>query len=481
MYLEIARNVLICIRKLAISKMQKEQKMEPTRREKTPQHDLFRSRLDQIINLRHELVKLSGAIDWNHIEAQNAKFYSDEGRPGVNARLMVGLHILKEMYNLSDESVCERWVYDPYFQYFCGEEYFCHELKMERSSMTHWRKRVGERFCEVLVQESLMAAYKVGALKGKDLKRVVADTTVQPKAVTYPTDAKLCYKALLGLGKIAKEKGIKLRQNYVRVSKKYLIGYGRYKHANQMKRANKALRKLRTFLGRVIRDVERKIVGDKGLRVVLRDSLNKAKIILNQRRHEKEKLYSWHAPETECIGKGKAGKPYEFGCKVSITTNVNKAAAGHFVLHAEALHGRPYDGHTLNRVITEMESWTGISPERIYVDKGYRGHDYPLKNRVYQSGQKRGITATIKKELKRRSVVEPLIGHLKNEGRLGRNYLKGILGDKLNALLVAAGYNFKLILKWLRKIFNFIFILFYWIDDRKKLATIKHSDLIVAF
>lgn len=443
--------------------------MQPHRRENSPQQDLFRSRLDHIINMRHELVKLSEAIDWNYLEEQNAVFYKEEGRPGVNARRMIGLHILKEMYNLSDEQVCERWVYDPYFQYFCGEEYFCHKLLMERSSMTHWRNRVGEKFSEVLVQESLMAAHKTGALRGKDLKRVVVDTTVQPKAITFPTDAKLYYKALIALGKLAKKKGIELRQSYVRLSKKYLISFGRYLHAKQMKRAKKSLRKLKTFLGRVIRDIERKAL-DEALMDIFKEALQKAKMIFNQQRHDKEKLYSWHAPEVECIGKGKSDKPYEFGCKVSVTTNVNAAPAGHFVLHTEALHGRPYDGHTLNQVITGMEEWTGMHPQRIYVDKGYRGHNYPSKLRVYKSGQKRGITATIKRELKRRNVVEPLIGHLKNEGRLGRNYLKGILGDRLNALLVAAGYNFKLILRWLRKIFVFIFIqIFFLFRQRYKL------------
>ena len=378
----------------------------------------------------------------------------------MNARMMVGLHILKAMYNLSDEGVCERWVYDPYFQYFCGENYFCHTLTMERSSMSHWRKRVGKGFSETLLQESLMAAYKTGALKGKDLKCVVVDTTVQPKAITFPTDAKLYYKALINLGKLSKKEGIELRQSYVRLSKRHLIKTGRYFYAKQIKRAKKSLRKLKVFLGRVIRDVQRKLEDRKDLAPRFTDALKKATSILNRQRHDKEKLYSWHAPEVECIGKGKADKPYEFGCKVSITTNVNAAAGGHFVLHAAALHGRPYDGHTLRSVLNEMNHLTGIMPERSYVDKGYRGHDCPLKYTVFQSGQRKGLTPTIKKELKRRSVVEPLIGHLKNEGRLGRNYLKATLGDQINALLVAAGYNFRLVLKYLRKFFSLFFLPF---------------------
>jgi len=181
--------------------------MRPHSQEIRENYDLFRTQLTQILNMEHELVKLGDVIDWKHLEARNGEFYKAEGRPGVAARLMIGLHFLKYMFNLSDEGVCERWVYDPYFQYFCGETYFQHKFTMERSSMTHWRKRVGEKFCETLMQESLYSAYKLGALKKNDVKKVVVDTTVQPKAITFPTDAKLYYKALISLGKLAKQNG----------------------------------------------------------------------------------------------------------------------------------------------------------------------------------------------------------------------------------------------------------------------------------
>lgn len=212
----------------------------------------------------------------------------------------------------------------------------------------------------------------------------------------------------------------------------------------------------------MIRDIESKSVGNEQLSKLFLAPLKKAKHIRAQQRHDSNKLYSWHAPEVECISKGKAHKPYEFGCKVSVTTSVNPAPAGHFVLHTAALHGRPYDGHTLNQVIAETTQWIGKESQRIYVDKGYRGHNYPHKFRVFKSGQKRGIPAAIKRQLKRRSVVEPLIGHLKNEGSLGRNYLKGTVGDKINALMVAAGYNFRLILKWLRKILSTILFAYFY-------------------
>ena len=430
--------------------------MRPNSQDFPQTYDIFRSQLTQIINMEHELVCLSKAIDWKYLEERNATFYKEEGRPGVSSRLIIGLHILKYMFNLSDEAVCERWVYDPYFQFFCGEIYFQHKLDMERSSMTHWRKRVGEKFLENLVQESLHSAFRLGALEAKDIEKIAVDTTVQPKAVTFPTDAKLRYKAIVSLGKLAKKEEVELRQSYIRVAKQTLVKSGRYRHAKQMKRAKKSEKKLKTYLGRIIRDIERKIEGNNDLENKFFSSLSKAKRIFYQTKESKEKIYSWHAPEVECIAKGKADKPYEFGCKVSLITNLNPAPAGHFVLHTAALHGRPYDGHTLRPMVEAMESWTGIEPKRIYVDQGYKGHDHPKKLRVFKSGQRRGVTKAIKKELKRRSVIEPIIGHVKHEHRLGRNYLRGWLGDKANALFAAAGYNFRLILNWLKDLFLFI-------------------------
>ncbi len=442
--------------------------MRPKHLEKAQMDDLFRNRLDNIINMHHELVILSSSIDWHFLDMKVSVFYATAGRPGIPARLMVGLHILKQMYNLSDESVCERWICDPYFQYFCGEEYFQHQFPIERSSMTHFRKRVGEEFCIALMQESLNTAHKLGALETQQMERVIADTTVQPKAITFPTDAKLYYKGIIKLAHLAKKNKVSLRQSYRRVGKKLLAASCRYRHAKQMKRARNAENKLRIRLGRMIRDIQRKIADNEALKPIFFESLSKAERIYSQKKTDSNKLYSWHAPEVVCISKGKAHKPYEFGCKVSITTHVNPAPAGHFVLHAKALPGQPYDGHTLKQVMAEYETQMGIEPKRIYVDKGYRGHDYPKKYRVYKSGQKRGLSATIQKELKRRSAVEPLIGHLKNDGRMGRNYLQGILGDSMNALMVSAGYNFKLILRWLKLLFFFFLSAFFIENFTKK-------------
>lgn len=415
--------------------------------------DLFKTRLDQVINLRHELAVLADRIDWSHIELQLKPFYATTGRAAISSRLMVGLHLLKATYHLSDEAVCERWVENPYFQYFCGETYFQHRFPIERSSMTHWRHRIGEDFCATLIKESLRIARHSKALHTKHLKRVVVDTTVQPKAVTFPTDVRLHYKALTALVTLAKAHHLTLRQSYLRVAKKAMMMSGRYRHAKQIKRAKREEKFVRVRLGRVIRDIVRQLIDREALHSVFAEALRKAGIAFRQQRNSKTKLYSWHAPEVECIGKGKADKPYEFGCKVSVTTHVNKAPGGHFILHAAALHGRPYDGHTLKPVLEKGTEWTGVTPERVYVDRGYRGHDYPHPHRVFRSGQKRGIHGSVKKELRRRTIVEPVIGHLKSDGHLGRNYLKGELGDKQNALFSAVGHNLRLLLKWFKQLF----------------------------
>lgn len=424
--------------------------MRPKQPSTTQSGDLFRARLDQIIDMRHELVRLAGEIDWAWIDEQVADRFSDTGRPGTETRFMVGLLLLKHIYRLSDEAVCERWVYDPYFQHFTGEAFFQHDFPHERSGLSHWRRRIGDKL-DLLLQESLRVAHETGALKPRHLTRITVDTTVQPKNVTHPTDAKLMHKAVVMLGKLAKTHGVPLRQSYVRVAKRAVIMAGRYAHAKQFKRHHRQLKFLRTRLGRLIRDIRRKIHGDDALQEIFATPLSRADQVRRQRQRQRGwKLYSLHAPEVECIGKGKAHKPYEFGVKVSIATTNARAPGGQFVLHAKALPGNPYDGHTLAEVIEETQALTGGEIKRVYVDKGYRGHDAPNPFRVYRSGQKRGVHGVIRKELRRRAAIEAVIGHLKTDGHLGRNFLKGRHGDQANAVLTAVGHNLRLVLRWLR-------------------------------
>ncbi len=402
--------------------------------------------------MKHELVVLADKIDWAWLDAELADCFSDKGRPAEPVRFMIGMFMLKHTYGLSDEQLWERWVHDPYFQYFTGEEFFQHELRHERSGMSHWRKRIGERL-DILLQESLRVAHDTGALKKRDLARVSVDTTVQPKAIAFPTDAKLLETAIQQLGKLAKAHGVALRQSYVRVAKRAAMMAGRYAHAKQFKRMNKQIKFLRSRLGRLTRDIAGKIGDDAALRKVFAIPLTKARQIRRQQQRQRGwKLYSWHAPEVECIGKGKAHRPYEFGVKVSIATTNRRCKGGQFVLHAKAFPGNPYDGHTLRQAIKGTEALTGREIERVYVDKGYQGHDAPRPLRVFKSGQKRGVHGQIKKELRRRSAIEAVIGHCKTDGHLGRNFLKGRLGDQINAVMSAVGYNLRLILKWLSKL-----------------------------
>jgi transposase, IS5 family len=428
--------------------------MKPRERLEKGEQDLFRSRLDQIISMNHELVKLAKAVSWSFIETKCGEVYSEgPGMPPLPTRLMAGLAVLKHTFDLSDEELCARWVENPYFQYFCGEEFFCHALPFDRSSMTRWRQRMGEERIASLLQESLAVAVKTGAMKPEDTKRVILDTTVQPKNVMFPTDAKLLNRARESLVRLARKVGIDLRQSYRRVGKLALIRHQRYAHAHQFKRAGKAFRKLKTFLGRTIRDIARQIANEDDLRDIFRRPLHLAARVLEQRQHQRgRKVYSLHAPEVECISKGKAHAPYEFGVKVSLATTLNRSKGGQFALHAKALPGNPYDGHTLAEIIPDMEAMIGVELERILVDAGYRGHNAPLSHRfrIYTSGQKRRMTPAIKREMRRRAAIEPIIGHLKNEHRMRRNYLAHAQGDAINAILAAAGYNFRLLLKWLR-------------------------------
>ena len=418
------------------------------------QKDLLRPALDEIIDLGHPLVRLAEKIDWGFLDGRfGAVCQPGPGQPGLPTRLVAGLFILKHMHNLSDEVLCARWVENPYYQYFCGEESFCHKLPFDRSSLTRWRQRLGEAQLVALLQESLSVAHKTGAIESRDLERVVVDTTVQPKAIAHPTDARLMHRAIVKLVALARRHDVPLRQSYLRVAKRAAIMVGRYSHAHQFKRARRALKFLRTRLGRLIRDIGRQIDGRPELQARFGHLLDLAvKVRFQDQRQRGPKVYSLHAPEVECIGKGKAHAPYEFGCKVSVATSATAPKGGQFVLHAKALHGNPYDGHTLGPMIRDIEALTGVETRRIHVDKGYRGHSHPHKFRVWISGQVRRVTAAIRREMKRRAAVEPVIGHVKAEHRMHRNYLKGRDGDRINAVLAAAGYNFSLLRRWLAEL-----------------------------
>jgi IS5 family transposase len=336
--------------------------------------------------------------------------------------------------------------------------------------MTRWRGRVSEEELARLLQESLRIAHKTGALRTQDLRRAIVNTTVQPKAITFPTDAKLLYRATLRLAKQARRWGVRLRQSYVRVGKLALINSQRYAHAKQFRRHKGEVRFLRTRLGRVIRDIDRKTEGNALLEGAFRHELGLARRVRDQQRRQVgPKVYSLHAPEVECIGKGKPHKPYEFGCKVTVATTNAQAPGGQFVTYIAALHGNPYDGHTLKETIAGVTAITGLEPERIFVDKGYRGRYYDKPLRVYRSGQRRGLTPLLQRLLRRRSAIEPVIGHMKEDGRLGRNFLHNRHGDRLNAILAGVGQNVRLLLRWVALLLRVVLV---WLLDA---CTPRHS------
>lgn len=436
--------------------------MRPKDKDAQEPDGLFKTPLDRFIDPAHPLVRMGGEIDWAALDARAGDAFAETGRPATPSRFMIAMFILKAVYDLSDEKLFERWVYDPYFQHFSGEIYFQHEAPHERSGMSHWRRWLGPDFLDALIQESLRIAHKAGALKGGHLERVSVDTTVQPKNVKFPTDANLLYTAIVQLGALARGDGINLRQSYVRVGKRAQIMAQRYAHAKQYKRHRRQVKFLKTRLGRLIRDIKRKTAHDPALQEAFAEPLAKAQTIKTQALNKKapHKLYSWAAPETECIGKGKPHKPYEFGVKATITTTNARTKAGMFVVHADALHGNPFDGHTLGKVLSETHALTGVAPTHVYVDKGYKGHkqnrftfDPQTRQttrppwRVFMSGRKT-LKPRLKKELKRRSAVEPVIGHMKQQYRMGRNFLKGRKGDRFNVKAAAVGYNFKRLIKW---------------------------------
>ena len=427
------------------------------------QNELFQVRLETIIDSRHELVKIAALVDWDDLAADLSGFYcADNGRPGSSIRLMTGLCFLKDIKGISDEELCATWCENPYFQHFCGETFFQHRFPVEPPSLSIFRKRIGEKGMERLFGETIKLGLQTGTISKRDLQQVTIDTTVQEKAVHFPTDVRLCHTAREDLVSRAREYGVPLRQSYVRKSKKAVFMANRYIAARQMKRARKKIKEVRNYLGRVMRNIETAVKDGQALPPEFEVAVGKARIVHHQtlRPKAEEKLYSWHAPEVECIAKGKAHKKYEFGCKASYTTT-NKS---NFVVGAMALHGKPYDGHTLRKVLSQTTRLTGITPAEAQVDLGYRGHDMKDGDtEIILARAKRGITPAKRKRQKRRNAIEPIIGHLKNDRKVGaRNWLKGKLGDKINVIAMAIGFNLRKILKkiflWLSEMLLLLFV-----------------------
>ncbi|MGF6995067.1 IS5 family transposase [Paraburkholderia sp. GAS32] len=382
----------------------------------------------------------------------NESFASSKGRPVSSPRLIAGLLYLQHTFDLSDEEVVWQWVQNPYLQVFTGETNLQTEPPIDPSSLTRWRKRLGEAGVEELLAETIEAAKRGGVIKAASVKRVIVDTTVMEKAIAHPTDSRLLERCREHRVKAAARHGLKQRQNYNREAPRLGLQIGSYAHAKQFKRMRKALRTLRSRVERVMRDVERQFakVANPG-RPALLELIGRTKRILAQKPKDRNKLYALHAPEVECLAKGKARKPYEFGVKVSITTTHKEG----LVVGMRSMPGNPYDGHALAEAPEQAAILCDATPEVAIVDRGYMG--VALDGvKIYHPDLRRRITRGLRAMIRRRSAIEPAIGHMKTGGKLDRNWLKGALDDAMHAALCGAGHNLRMILRKLRPLCVFI-------------------------
>lgn len=445
--------------------------------------DFFRSRIDHMIDLRHPLAVLTSRMPWQEIEARVAQVFSRKGRAGVvmpdldlfgeqvqraavanNAgrprvplRIMIALLYLKHAFNESDEGVVARWGETPTWQFFSGQAYFEHRAPCDATTLVKFRQLLGEEGVEELLAQTINVAVQLKLIKPQELTRVIVDSTVQHKAIAHPTDSRLLETARVKLVEAAKDAGVDLKQTFAKEGQHLSRKAGRYAHARQFKRMKRAIKRQRTIVGRLQREIERKASAIAGaVRQALDETLNRAARIVAQSGQRKavdgqRKLYSFHAPEVDCISKGKAKTPYEFGVKVGVASTLKS----NLIVGSRAFHGNPYDGHTLNAQLEQasiLMQDCQHKPTTAFVDLGYRGvdADNPEVHIVHRGKSKR-LSEHERQLLKRRQAIEPIIGHLKADHRMDRCHLKGESGDRLHAVLCAAGYNVRWLLRMIAK------------------------------
>ena len=434
--------------------------------ESNPQLNVFRIPLVSVINMKHELVELTQRINWKSVEKDFGPYYSEMGRPAVPIRKMVGCMLLKQMYNQSDEAFTDRWIENPYWQYFCGETYFQYEKPFDPSEFVHFRKRLGTDGAEILLKLSI----SLFEVKEVEEKEVLIDTTVQEKNITFPTDTKLHKKIIEGCWKISEKEDIELRQSYKRTISQLMIDQRFREHPKRRKKAMAAARKLKTIAGRLIRDIERGL-DEKERLEAYDEQLWLYYRVLGQRRDSKDKIYSFHAPEVSCISKGKEHKKYEFGNKSGFVITKNSG----IIIGAMAFEDNPYDGHTLGPQLDQVSDLLGKLPKVALVDRGYKGRKDVLGVEIKIPGSGKGKTAYEKirdrARFRRRAAVEPVIGHLKSDYRMLRNYLRGVEGDMINTIMAAASFN---MMKKLRQIRNAIYFV---LDQLARYGSVKYITI----
>ena len=416
--------------------------------EKNPQLDIFNTPLVQFIDLNRPICILARKIDWEEVERDFSGFYSTIGAPSVPIRKIVGMMILKQMYNQSDEQVMERWLENPYWQYFTGEVNFQKKLPFDPTDFVHFRKRIGKKGAERILKLSI-------DIHGKSSKdtAIKVDTTVQEKNITFPTDTKLHKKIIEKCQKIAQDNAIELRQSYIRTLPKLMIQQRMRKHPKTRKKAHAAARKIKTIAGRLVRELQRKLPEEQQIRYKEQSRLYHR--VLQQQRTSKNKIYSLHEPDVQCIAKKKESKPYEFGNKSSFALTTGTG----IIVGALSFKGNPYDGHTLIGQLQQVKRLWGKLPGYAIADRGYRGKTHVLGVEIITPKKLPSSTSeynkkTFRKRCRSRSAIEPVISHLKQDYRMARNFLKGTTGDAINTMLAAAAFNFN---KWLLRYVNYFF------------------------
>ena len=423
------------------------------------QEKLFDERLSIKLNPKNKLYKLRDLVNWSELEARALPNIEIKqfGRNKKDHRVMLALSMLQAMYNGSDSFTEEEIKENIYWQYFCGYEYLQANLDVSEATIRRFRNDLGEEGYNEILKELLRIGLKVGALKKKDLESVIIDTTVQIKNIKHPHDVYLMETAREKVVDLCKRLGIPLNETYAKTFKYKTIKLWKYKEDSKARQRRKIMISLKIRLGRLIRICQRGIekskleLSEEDGTILSRAKNIHAQSILKKKdkdiyKQENKIIYSFHAPEVECIGKGKLNKPYEFGNKVGIAVS----GRGNFVLGIKSFHGNPYDGHTLDQTVVELRK---LSPEtsKIFVDLGYTGHNFKEKGKVFTAKTKKTLSNDDKKMQKRRSAIEPIIGHLKNFGRMGRNYLKGVVGDIVNPLISAVGLNLRRITNILKE------------------------------
>jgi transposase, IS5 family len=442
--------------------------------EKNPQLSIFHTPLIQFIDIEHPICVLANKINWENVEKDFEDYYKNFGRPSIPIRKMVGLLLLKYENNLSDEKVVALWKENPYWQYFCGGVNFQTSDPIDPSEFVHFRNRIGETGAEKILKLTIL-------LFGKEAieDELLVDTTVQEKNITFPTDTKLQKRIIEKVVKMARREKIHLRQTYSRTMPQLMIEQRFREHPRRRKKARAAARKIKTIAGRVVRDIENKMTIEQ--KSYYSKQLEIFKKVLAQERYTKNKIYSLHEPDVKCIAKGKESKKYEYGNKSSIV----KTRKSGIIIGAMAFTENPYDGDTLPSQLEQVQRIAGYRPTIAIADRGYRGRSYIAGTQIITPKPLPKSATKYQKyktrlRFRSRAGIEPIIGHLKHDHRMIRNYLKGNQGDKVNTILAAAAFNLRKMLNRIIKSIgkSFVQILETIIFDFEKIVLILFQKIL---